>query len=142
MRSSVLIETLGKAILIDSGPDFRYQMLRANIVNLDAILYTHEHKDHTGGLDDIRAYNYINKRPMDIYAEKRVQQSLRREFYYIFSNKKYPGVPEITMHTITDDPFTLEGIPITPIRLFHHQLLILGFRIYDFVYMTDVNLIP
>jgi phosphoribosyl 1,2-cyclic phosphate phosphodiesterase len=140
LRSSIMIEHNNVIIIIDSGPDFRYQMLRENVKRIDAILFTHEHKDHTAGLDDIRAYNYVSGKPMDIYAEERVQTSLRREFAYIFENESYPGVPKVIMHSITpDSSFNVTGINVVPIRLQHHQLPILGFRIDDFAYLTDIK---
>lgn len=142
LRSSVLIEDNGNVFAIDSGPDFRQQMLRANVRKLDAILFTHEHKDHTAGLDDVRAYNYIQKKPMDVYAEERVQTSLMREFAYVFEENRYPGVPELTLNTISNHPFDINGTNIIPIRAYHHKLPILGFRINAFAYITDTNHIP
>ncbi len=139
LRSSVLIQTGGKNILIDAGPDFRQQMLRADIKHLDAILFTHGHKDHTAGLDDVRAYNYVLQRPMDIYAEERVQEVLKQEFAYIFAENKYPGIPELKMHTITEEPFTVDGISVVPVRAMHMHLPILGFRIGQLAYLTDAN---
>ncbi len=141
LRSSILIEHENTNIVIDSGPDFRYQMLRARVSHLEAIIFTHEHKDHTGGLDDIRSYNYLSQKPMDIYAEKRVIESLKREYAYIFEEHKYPGVPEVDIHPISEQPFKINGIDIIPIRLLHHKLPILGFRVYDFAYLTDVKYI-
>jgi phosphoribosyl 1,2-cyclic phosphate phosphodiesterase len=141
LRSSVLIETEGKLIIIDTGPDFREQMLRENIKNLDAILYTHEHKDHTAGLDDIRSFNYIRQKPMDVYAESQVIRSLQMEFAYIFAEKKYPGVPQVEIHTIGNQSFNIDGINILPIRVMHYRLPVLGFRIGDFTYITDANYI-
>jgi len=139
LRCSALVQVDGKNILIDSGPDFRQQMLRAGITRLDAILFTHGHKDHTAGLDDVRAYNYVMQRPMDIYAEEQVQEVLRREFDYIFAEEKYPGVPELNMHTIDESPFAIDQITVTPIRAMHMKLPVLGFRIGQFAYLTDVN---
>jgi len=141
LRSSILIQVGNVNLVIDSGPDFRYQMLRAKITHLEAILFTHEHKDHTGGLDDIRSFNYLSGKPMDVYAEERVQQALKREYAYIFAEHKYPGVPEVILHTISDKPFEVAGIKIIPIRLLHHRLPILGFRIGNFAYLTDVKYI-
>lgn len=141
LRSSILIQKGEINIVIDSGPDFRYQMLREKVTHLEAILFTHEHKDHTGGLDDIRSFNYLSQRPMDVYAEKRVQDALRREYAYIFAENKYPGVPEVVMHTIADKPFDVAGIRVIPIRLLHHHLPILGFRIGNFAYLTDIKYI-
>ena len=139
LRCSALVQVDGKNILIDSGPDFRQQMLRADIKQLDAILFTHGHKDHTAGLDDVRAYNYVLQRPMDIYAEKRVQDVLRQEFAYIFADTKYPGVPELDMYTIDETPFTIDTISVIPIRVMHMYLPILGFRIGRLAYLTDAN---
>ena len=139
LRSSVLLQISGKNIVIDAGPDFRQQMLRAGVKWLDAILFTHGHKDHTAGLDDVRAYNYVMQRPTDVYAEKRVEEVLRQEFSYIFSEVKYPGVPEINIHTIDETPFYIDNVQITPIRVMHMKLPILGFRIGSFAYITDAN---
>jgi len=141
LRSSILIEVGEKVFVIDTGPDFRQQMLRVNVKDLTAILFTHEHKDHIAGLDDIRAFNYIHKRPMDVYADVRVQKALRREYAYVFAEDKYPGIPEMKTHTIDNTPFNIGDIKIIPIRLMHHKLPILGFRISDFTYMTDTNYI-
>lgn len=139
LRCSVLIEAGGKYILIDPGPDFRQQMLRADVKQLDAILFTHGHKDHTAGLDDVRAYNYVLQRPMDVYAEKRVQRVLKQEFAYIFAKHRYPGIPELNIHTISNKPFAIDGIPIIPIRAKHMKLPVLGFRIGPLAYLTDAN---
>ena len=125
--------------MIDSGPDFRQQMLRADVTQLDAILFTHGHKDHTAGLDDVRAYNYVQQRPMDIYAEKRVQKDLQREFSYVFAEEKYPGIPELKLHTIDNTTFTACGVQIIPIRAMHMKLPVLGFRIGRLAYLTDAN---
>ncbi len=142
LRSSVLIETEGKNIIIDTGPDFRYQMLRSNTLYLDGILITHAHKDHTAGLDDVRAFNWINSSPANVYGEPDVLESLRQEFAYAFSESKYPGLPEIVLHDIDENPFYIGDIPIIPIRVMHHRLPILGFRIGDFTYITDSNYVP
>ena len=142
LRSSVLIQTETRTIIIDTGPDFRTQMLRENVKDLDAVLFTHEHKDHTAGLDDIRSFNYIKQKPMDVYAEPAVIRSLKMEFAYIFAEKKYPGVPQVEIHTIENQNFQIDGIDIVPIRVMHYKLPILGFRIGDFTYITDANYIP
>ncbi len=139
LRSSVMININNKIFVIDTGPDFRQQMLRENVERLDAILFTHEHKDHTAGLDDIRAFNYFQKQAMNVFAEERVQQSLKQEYSYVFASEKYPGIPQIKFRSISTKPFIAEGIQIIPIRVMHHKLPILGFRIQDFTYLTDIN---
>lgn len=142
LRSSILIETEDATIVIDSGPDFRYQMLRARVNKLDAIVYTHGHKDHIAGLDDIRPYNFFTNKPVAIYATEETQEALRREYSYIFSLPSYPGIPQIVMHTIdAAATFSIKGIEITPIRVLHYKLEVLGFRIGDFTYITDANYI-
>ena len=139
LRTSVLVEGKGKTIVIDSGPDFRYQMLRAKVMHLDAIVFTHEHKDHVAGMDDIRAFNYKQQGPVDIYADARVQLALRREFPYIFDEKGYPGIPQINLHTIDLEPFDIGRVHFTPIQVMHYKLPVLGFRINDFTYVTDAK---
>jgi len=139
LRTSVLIEGHGQSIVVDSGPDFRYQMLRANVKRLDAIIFTHEHKDHIAGLDDIRAFNYRQNGPVDVYADERVQAALRREFSYIFEDFKYPGVPQLILHTIGLQPFNIGNIHFTPIEVMHFKLPVLGFRVNDFTYITDAK---
>lgn len=142
LRVSVWIETDDRSIVIDSGPDFRYQMLRAGVEDLDAILYTHEHKDHVAGLDDIRPYNYILKKRIDIYATERVQEALKREFQYIFADVKYHGLPQINLHKITAaDDFKVGNSTIVPFEVMHHKLPILGYRIGNFTYITDAKTI-
>ncbi|HQE11948.1 MAG TPA: MBL fold metallo-hydrolase [Flavipsychrobacter sp.] len=143
LRTSVWIETETTSIVIDAGPDFRQQMLRYGIRKLDAIVFTHSHKDHIAGLDDVRAYNYFMEQPMDVFATLETQQALKREYAYIFENAHYPGVPQINLHTITaHEPFLIKELTITPIRLLHYQMEVLGFRIGDFTYITDANEIP
>jgi len=142
LRSSVLIDVEGQKILIDAGPDFRQQMLRESIKRLDAILLTHGHIDHVGGLDDVRALNYINDKAVDIYAERRVQESLHKIFYYAFERVKYPGLPEFMFHTIAENNFQVGAVEVVPIRAYHYKLPVLGFRIKDFCYITDANNIP
>ena len=141
LRTSVLIETDDKTFVIDSGPDFRYQMLRAGVKDLDAIIYTHEHKDHIAGLDDIRPFNYLLNKTIDIYADHRVQDALRREFNYIFSEVKYHGLPQIKLHTLTNEVFNIGNTSIQPLEIMHFRLPILGFRIGDFTYITDAKTI-
>ncbi len=142
LRVSVLIEKDGKSIVIDAGPDFRYQMLRAGVRHLDAILFTHEHKDHVAGLDDVRAFNFKQQSEIDVYADLRVQNALKQEFHYIFSEAKYPGIPRLELHEIkADEPFTVAGIEIIPISVMHYKLPVFGFRIGDFTYITDAKTI-
>lgn len=139
LRASVLVEYEGLTILVDAGPDFRQQMLRAGVTHLDAILLTHNHKDHTGGLDDIRAFNYLEKKAAQIFCEKYVEDSLRQEYSYAFAENRYPGAPEFEIHLIDDKPFTINGIEIIPIRGKHFRLPVLGFRFGDIAYCTDMN---
>lgn len=139
LRSSILIELENLTIVVDTGPDFRQQMLRENVQKLDAILYTHEHKDHTAGLDDVRAFNFKQKKDMPIYAEQIVQDSLKREFYYAFSENKYPGTPSLKLNLIDNTPFKIKQHHIIPIRGLHYKLPVLGFRINNFCYITDMN---
>ncbi len=142
LRSSILIENeVGNTVVIDTGPDFRQQMLRENIERLDAVVFTHEHKDHIAGLDDIRAFNFVQQRDMDVYATLRVQEALKRDFHYAFQAVKYPGVPQMNLHTIDLKPFEAGGFPFIPIEVMHYRLPVLGFRIGDFTYITDANYI-
>jgi len=142
LRVSVLVEIEGKVIVIDSGPDFRYQMLRAGVKRLDAILYTHEHKDHVAGLDDIRAFNHRQQSEIDIYADRRVQEALKKEFHYVFSGNNYPGIPRLKLNTIEEGKtFKVCGIPIIPISVMHFKLPVFGFRIANFTYITDAKTI-
>jgi phosphoribosyl 1,2-cyclic phosphate phosphodiesterase len=136
-----MIEYKDKVIVIDSGPDFRYQMLRENVQQLDAILFTHEHKDHVAGLDDVRAFNFKHDREIDVYAEDRVQRALKNEFSYIFSGIQYPGIPRVVMHEIENEEFNMQGVDILPIRAMHFKLPVYGFRIGDFTYITDAKTI-
>ena len=141
LRVSVHLAVAGRSIVIDSGPDFRQQMLRARIEELDALVYTHEHKDHTAGLDDIRSYNFRQQRDMPLYAEPRVLAQLRREFAYIFAEEKYPGVPRVRTMPIESDTaaFDVEGVSFQPIRALHYKLPVLGYRVGNFTYITDAN---
>ena len=141
LRSSLLIKTNKTNIVIDAGPDFRQQMLRENVKNLDAILLTHAHRDHIGGLDDVRAFNFHSGNPMPIFAEKRVSDALKREFDYSFSKSNYPGLPKFELHDINEDVFSISDLEIIPIRVMHAQLPILGFRIGNLTYITDANYI-
>lgn len=143
LRSSVMIETKGKTFVIDTGPDFRQQMLRENVSNLTAVIFTHEHKDHVAGLDDVRAFNFIEKKPMEVYATEFVQRAIQREFHYVFSGPEYPGIPKINLNLIDgENPFTIEGVEFIPVKVFHYKMPVLGFRVGDFTYITDANIIP
>jgi phosphoribosyl 1,2-cyclic phosphate phosphodiesterase len=140
LRSSILVETQGKRFVVDTGPDFRQQMLRFNpFGDVDAFIFTHEHKDHIAGLDDVRAYNFNFKKNVDVYAHPRVWKAFQREFPYIFEEPKYPGVPLLNEHIIGLDAFEIEGVSILPIEVIHFKLPVLGFRFGDFVYITDAN---
>ena len=141
-RSSVHLQIGDTSLVIDTGPDFRSQMLRAGVSQLDAVLYTHEHKDHTAGLDDIRPFNFRQQKDMPIFAKKQVLEQIQREFSYIFTGKRYPGVPQVETVEITESPFTIAGITVTPIPVFHYKLPVFGFRIGDLAYITDTNFIP
>jgi len=134
-----MVELDGRNIVIDTGPDFRYQMLRQHVTRLDAVLFTHAHKDHVAGLDDVRAFNRQQGGAVDIYGTRDVHEALQREFYYAFSAKRYPGVPMLKLHEITSEPFRLFGHQVTPIEVMHYMMPVLGFRIGDFTYITDAK---
>lgn len=180
LRAAALVQHDGLTLLIDAGPDFRTQMLRENVRHLDGILLTHAHKDHTGGLDDVRAFNYIDKRAVEIYCEPMVLKSLRNDYAYAFAEHKYPGAPEWHVQLIDERPFRVESSAldgelewvhdqgyfyrmadgslrpsdnaireapheranIIPIRGYHDQLPVLGFRIGDIAYLTDMSRLP
>jgi phosphoribosyl 1,2-cyclic phosphate phosphodiesterase len=141
LRSSLFIETNANKLVIDAGPDFRQQMLREKITHIDAVLLTHEHKDHTAGLDDVRAFNYLMKKAMRIYAESRVLESIRQDYSYAFSDDKYPGVPEMDLHPIYNESFKINGEEITPVKVLHHLLPVFGFRMHQMAYVTDAKTI-
>jgi phosphoribosyl 1,2-cyclic phosphate phosphodiesterase len=141
LRVSVYIEIDNQRILIDAGPDFRQQILRENIKTIDAILLTHEHKDHTAGLDDIRAFNFKNNKAMPIYATTFVHEQLKREYSYVFTEKQYPGIPQMELITIENSNFQVDQLNIIPIQVMHYKLPVFGFRIGDFTYITDANYI-
>jgi len=142
LRASVMIEVGDMHLIIDTGPDFRQQMLRTGFTNLNAILYTHEHRDHIAGLDDVRPINFLKQKSMQVYAEERVLEAVQQMLPYAFGAEKYPGVPDIRLNKISDPSFEINGIPITPIRVYHYKLPVLGYRIGDFTYITDANYIP
>lgn len=141
LRTSVLIDTPHNTLAIDAGTDFRQQMLRENVKHLDAILITHEHKDHIGGIDDIRAFNWVNQQPMEIFGSSGALKTIKKDFSYAFEEVKYPGVPEIKLHPVHSDPFIFRGDTIIPIKALHGLLPVLGFRIADFSYLTDASTI-
>lgn len=139
LRSSILVQSATTTLVVDTTPDFRYQMLRTNTTHLDAVVYTHPHKDHMAGLDDIRAFNFFSQKPMDIYANSLTEEAVRRDFYYAFTETKYPGVPELNLITIDETPFFIGDIPVQPILVYHHKMPVYGYRFGDFTYITDAN---
>jgi phosphoribosyl 1,2-cyclic phosphate phosphodiesterase len=139
LRSSILVESQQTRIVVDTTPDFRYQMLREKIKHLDAVLFTHPHKDHIAGLDDVRAFNFFQEQPMQIYANQMTIDGLMREFAYAFADKKYPGVPNLELNTIGMEPFEIGDIPIIPVMVWHMKMPVFGFRFGDFTYITDAN---
>lgn len=139
LRSSVMIESENTVVVIDTTPDFRYQMLRLGVKKVDAVLFTHPHKDHIAGLDDVRAFNFRTKKTMEVYANYLTEEALRRDYYYAFSDTKYPGVPEINLNTITTEPFTVGDLLIEPVLVWHLKMPVLGFRFGPFTYITDAN---
>jgi len=141
LRTSIMIEADGFTFVVDCGPDFRIQMLRENVNNLHGVIFTHEHRDHIAGLDDVRAFNYVLNKKIDIYGTRRVMDAIQTEFPYIFSESRYFGAPQLTIHCIEDKPFTISGIEFTPIQALHEKLPVTGFRIGDFTYITDASYI-
>lgn len=139
LRTSVMIQTDDLQAVIDAGPDFRQQMLNNRVKQLDAVLITHSHKDHTGGLDDVRAYNWFQKQPMHIYGSNQVLHDLRQQYPYAFGDDKYPGAPDMKLHTIDDSPFTIKETAFLPIQAMHYQMPVMGFRAGGFSYLTDAN---
>lgn len=139
LRSSILVQSESTTVVIDTTPDFRYQMLRANVKKLDAVLFTHPHKDHIAGLDDVRAFNFFQQKPMEIFANSLTEEAIKREFAYVFSDKKYPGIPNINLNTIDESPFYIGDIPVIPVLVWHLKMPVLGFRFGAFTYITDAN---
>ena len=139
LRSSILVQSALTTLVIDTTPDFRYQMLREKVDKLDAVLFTHSHKDHVAGLDDVKAYNYFLKKPMEVFANAATQEQLKREFFYIFEEKKYPGIPKINLNLINDTPFYAGDILVEPILVYHFKMPVLGFKFNKFTYITDAN---
>jgi len=143
LRCSVMIEIKDTNLVVDCGPDFRAQMLVVNPSHINAILFTHEHSDHTAGLDDIRPFYFKQEGDFPLYAHQRVFDSLKQRFSYIFETEnKYPGAPSVALHEIKNDvPFIINNVCITPINAYHNKLQVFGFRFHDFVYLTDVKTI-
>jgi len=139
LRSSILVQSATTTLVVDTGPDFRYQMLRQKVKHLDAVIFTHPHKDHLAGLDDVRAYNFFAKKHIDIYADSLTEEAVRRDFYYAFTDTKYPGIPELNLNTISTEPFVVGDIPVIPISVWHMKMPVLGFRFGKFTYITDAN---
>jgi phosphoribosyl 1,2-cyclic phosphate phosphodiesterase len=139
LRSSILVQSPATTIVVDTTPDFRYQMLRTHTRRLDAVVFTHSHRDHLAGLDDVRAYNFFTQKAMDIYASPQTAEAIYRDFYYAFADTKYPGVPELNMITIDEEPFTIGDIEVIPIEVMHHKMPVFGFRFGSFTYITDAN---
>ncbi|HCX21235.1 MAG: MBL fold metallo-hydrolase [Flammeovirgaceae bacterium] len=140
-RTSIHIEVDGLSLVVDTGPDFRNQMLRERIKHLDAVLFTHAHKDHTAGMDDVRSFNFKQQMDMPVYARKEVIEQLQKEYSYVFAEHKYPGVPQVEIIEIENVPFQIAETTITPIEVMHYKLPVFGFRIKDFTYITDANYI-
>lgn len=139
LRTSILVQSAETTFVVDTTPDFRQQMLRINNKKLDAVLFTHPHKDHTAGLDDVRAYNFFSQRAMEVYANSLTEEALKREFAYVFSDKRYPGIPEINLNTIDEQPFIIGDIKVIPIQVWHYKMPVYGFRFGNFTYITDAN---
>lgn len=141
LRSSILIESATTSVVIDTGPDFRYQMLRESVKKINAVVFTHEHRDHIAGLDDIRAFNFKQGESIPLYCTAAVEKAIRRDFHYAFAETKYPGVPEMHFIPIQDSPFMVGDIPFLPIKVMHYKMPVLGFRIHNFTYITDASFI-
>lgn len=139
LRSSILVQSPTTTIVVDTTPDFRYQMLRTHTNRLDAVVYTHSHRDHMAGLDDVRAYNFFSGKAMDIYANSMTAEAVYRDYYYAFADTKYPGVPDLNLITIDEAPFMIGDIPVEPIEVMHHKMPVYGFRFGKFTYITDAN---
>lgn len=142
LRSSAMIDIGDKKLIIDAGPDFRTQMLRAGVKDVRALLLTHEHKDHIGGLDDIRAFNWVKQGEVDVYCNYLTMRAIRKDYDYAFTKFRYPGVPEMNIHVVEEEPFRIDDIEVIPVTVMHYKLPITAFRIANFAYVTDANFIP
>lgn len=142
LRTSILIEVGDQNFIIDTGPDFRQQMLREQVRRIDAVIFTHAHRDHTAGLDDVRAYNFMQEMEMPVYGTQPVLEQLKVEFAYAFTKEYYPGIPRLQLNAINGEPFNVNGISVVPLPVMHLHLPVLGFRIENFSYITDANFIP
>jgi len=138
-RTSIMINRNGSNIVIDCGPDFRIQMLKHKVEDIDALLFTHAHRDHIAGLDDIRAFNYILHKTIDVYGTEITLNSIKEQFPYIFTPGRYFGAPQLNLHTISDFPFNIGDFDFIPIQVMHQDLEVYGYRIADFTYITDAN---
>ncbi len=139
LRSSIMVQSATTTLVVDTTPDFRYQMLRAGVKKMDGIIFTHPHKDHIAGLDDIRAFNFFNHAAVNVYANAITQEALRSEFHYVFAEHKYPGIPDIILNDVQEDSFMVGDIPVIPITVWHLHMPVLGFRFGNFTYITDAN---
>lgn len=139
LRSSILVESATTSIVIDTTPDFRYQMLRTHTKKLDAVVFTHPHKDHIAGLDDVRAFNFFSGKPMQLYANQLTANAIKKEMHYAFTEQKYPGVPNLELRDIDNAAFQIGDLELLPIKVWHLKMPVLGFRIGGFTYITDAN---
>lgn len=142
LRSSILIDISGRNFIVDTGPDFRQQMLREQVRRIDAVLFTHAHRDHTAGLDDVRAYNFLQEMDMPVYGTRNVLEQLKVEYAYAFGSEFYPGIPRLSLNEIDGEAFTVNGISFLPLPVMHLKMQVLGFRVENFSYITDANYIP
>lgn len=141
LRSSIHLEIGDQSLVVDTGPDFRAQMLRENISRLDAVLFTHAHRDHTAGLDDVRAFNFRQQMDMPVYGSAATLEQLQGDFAYAFQKNAYPGIPRLHLNEIGNEPFTINGVSILPLPVMHLKMPVLGFRFGNFSYITDANFI-
>lgn len=141
LRSSVLVNVNEQTLVIDCSPDFRQQMLRENVKKIDAIIFTHSHKDHTGGLDEIRGYNYVLQKAIPLYMNRETCDTIKKQYDYIFNGNEYPGTPQVNIITIDDKAFMIAGVKIQPIEVRHYHMRVFAYRIEDFTYITDANFI-